>query len=322
MKRPEHLARTALAVGLVAAGFTGCTHSAVDGDSLSPSPLAEPTSPPLAPTPPDANDTAASSTPPAQSSGVKAPTPGTVTVSGGALPGEIVDSYRTNGGDLVDPVEWTGRYGTSALPSLVGDGVALVEATRRFEGVDGGWERIDEANWLTMADTGRDSLLAELAVAAGITDTATRTSSSQDGADCAIDTYPTTQASVGWVVQGCSYERFPQLVALGVSRTAASSQPPTVLDATMTSFIDTLDGTISFAEVRLGSPGPDGATLHLSAQVHFDGNLTTVDDAVSSGVLADWQRFVGEDSLLLSGPTGATWTLSDGVGVFEWAGRW
>lgn len=320
MKRPEHLARTALAVGLVAAGFTGCAHGAAEGDSLSPSPLAEPTSPPPAQTKPDTNNTAASSTPPAQSSAT--PAPGTVTVSGGALPGEIVDSYRTNGGDLVDPVEWTGRYGTSALPSLVGDGVALVEATRRFESVDSGWERTDEANWLTIADTDRDSLLVELAAAAGITDTATRTSSSQDGADCAIDTYPSTQASVRWVVQGCSYERFPQLVALGVASTAASSQPPTVLDATMTSFIDTLDGTISFAEVRLGSPGPDGATLHLSAQVHFDGNLTDADDAVSSGVLADWQRFGGEDSLLLSGPTGATWTLSDGVGVFEWAGRW
>ena len=45
-------------------------------------------------------------------------------------------------------------------------------------------------------------------------------------------------------------------------------------------------------------------------------------DAVAGGPLAGWQTFPGEGSLLLSGPTGATWTLSDGVAVFTWSGRW
>ncbi|HWL44562.1 MAG TPA: hypothetical protein VNQ73_16600 [Ilumatobacter sp.] len=246
-----------------------------------------------------------------------------VTVSGGDLPAEITDAYRAGGGDLVDPAEWAARYGTAGLPELVGPGVRLVEATHRADHSPAGWARVDEAAWLAVATADRDELLAELAAAAGVDGSADRTPGTDNGGDCATDTYPPDPVGVVWTVQGCSYPRYPQMVAVGVTRRGPTSAPPEVVDPTVGPLVELLDGQVGFVEVRLGAPGPDTATLHISVHVTRPaGTPTDAADALLGGPLAGWQVLRGEGSVLLSGPTGATWTLADGVAVFDWAGRW
>ena len=151
--------------------------------------------------------------------------PATVAVSGGELPAQIVDGYATNGGDLVTDEEWTGRFGPSGLPRLSGPGVTLAEAVRRVEQRDGGWVRTDEASWLAMSSDDRDTVLRAVAEAAGVRGTPTRTGSTEQAADCVIDAYPAVDG-VEWTVQGCAYERFSQMIAVGVSRTAATDTAP------------------------------------------------------------------------------------------------
>lgn len=247
-----------------------------------------------------------------------------VPVSGGALPGEIVDAIRAGGGDLVDPAEWTARYGTTVLAELAGPDVRLAEATRRAERTGDAWNRVDEAAWLAVSRTALNDLLADLAAAARIDGPAERTARIDNGGECVTDRYPPDPAGAAWSVQGCAYPRYPQMIAVGITRTGPDADPPTAVDPTIGPLVELLDGELDYVEVRLGPPGPDTATLHLSAYVALPAGLdvTTATDAVLAGPLAGWQVLRGDDSVLLSGPTGATWTLSAGAAVFEWAGRW
>jgi hypothetical protein len=265
--------------------------------------------------PPTDSDTAAgaASSPPSSAPRVE--------VTGGQLPTQLLDGYATNGGDLVTDEEWAGRYGPSGLPILTGPGVTLAEAVQRVERRDGGWVRTDEASWLAMSSDDRDAVLAAMAAAAGVEGTPTRTGSTEQAADCVIDRYPAADG-VEWTIQGCSYERFSRMIAVGVSRTASTDVAAVGLDPTVGAIVDELAGAVTFSEVRFGAPGADGSTLHLATQVSTDVDVDTAATAVTTGPLAGWQTFPGEGSLLLSGPTGGTWTLSDRVAVYAWAGRW
>ena len=165
--------------------------------------------------------------------------------------------------------------------------------------------------------------MSSLQAAAHISGEPSQSTSTDQGADCIIDTYPPDGAGVGWQIQGCSYDKFAGLLSLGVSRTGPTDKAPQALiDSTLSPVASTIDGTLSFVEVRFGEPGRDGSTMHLSAQLTSPLGFEPAANAVAGGPLAGWQTFPGEGSLLLSGPTGATWTLSDGVAVFTWAGRW
>jgi hypothetical protein len=241
-------------------------------------------------------------------------------VRGGALPSSIVEGYDANGGDLVDPVEWSARFGDSPLPRVTGPGVVLVEAVDRFEQRDGEWFGTHEANWLAMVERDRDAAITDLAAAARIDGTAKRTDDTDQGADCVLDTY--TAPDVRWQVQGCSYQQFPRMVALGISSSGQSSAPQAALDTTISTLVDVLGAEVTYSEARLGAPGPDGSTLHLTAHLATNLDVDAATDRARTGPLRDWQVFPAEDSTLLSGPSGATWTLSDRVAVFNWAGRW
>lgn len=292
-------------------------------------PATDPTTPsPAADAAPPAASAADASTPPtneggtaqARDGGARRSTGLRVDVSGGALPSPVIDGYRTNGGDLVDPAEWSARFGGSPLPRITGPGVVLVEAVDRVEQRDGEWFGTHETSWLAMVDRDRDAAIADLAAAAGLDGTAERTHDTDQGADCVLDTY--TASDVTWQVQGCNYEQFPRMVALGVSSSGHSSAPYEGLDATISTLVDVLAAEVTYTEVRLGAPGPDGSTLHLSAHLATDLDHAALAQLATAGPLRDWHVLVGEDSTLLSGPSGATWALSDGVAVFSWAGRW
>ena len=193
--------------------------------------------------------------------------PATVAVDGGELPEALVEGYARNGGDLVDPAEWSGRFGRSALPELTGPGVKLVEGLRRMELVDGRWVQTDEAGWLAMTGDDRDSMMDSLRAAADIVGAASTTTSTDQGADCVIDTYQPDTDGVSWQIQGCSYERFPGLVSLGISRTGPTDVQPPLIDPTIATVADTIDASVTFVEVRLGEPGADQSTLRLSAHL-------------------------------------------------------
>lgn len=320
MKWHDHHRIVAVAAVLVVAG---CAHDGTNNDRVT---ATIASSLPSATGTDAADHTATASTDPGDVKPVVTVGPATtatspiVKVTGGPLPAQVANGYATNGGDLITDAQWAGRFGASGLPRLWGPGVTLAEAVQRIEQRDGGWFRTDEASWLAMSNDDRDTVLAAIADAAGATGTPSRTASNEEAADCVIDTYPGDD--VQWTIQGCSYQRFSQMIAVGVSRTAPSDTAPTVLDPTITSVIDELNGSITFSEARFGSPGRDGSTLHLSAQVSTGVDVEAAAAIVSSGPLTGWQTFPGEGSLLVSGPTGGTWTLSDRVAVFAWAGRW
>ena len=242
------------------------------------------------------------------------------------LPREVVDAFQGAGGDLVRPSEWTGRFGSvSSFPEMVGSSTRVVEALQRIEPAESGdgWVRTDEMSWLVIDDRGRDELLDAVASGVGSAGGWDPAASTDEGAECLNG--PLDTAFVGvWTLQGCDYRRFADLLAIGLTRTGVSSDGPALIDPSVVAVSSTLGGRVVFSEVRLGQPGADGATLHLSAQVRFDEpvDLTTAVDELVVGVLPGWQVLRGDGSVLLSGPTGATWTITPTVAVFEWAGRW
>ena len=247
----------------------------------------------------------------------------TVAVDGGELPEALVEGYARNGGDLVDPAEWSGRFGRSALPELTGPGVKLVEGLRRMELVDGRWVQTDEAGWLAMTGDDRDSMMDSLRAAADIVGVASTTTSTDQGADCVIDTYQPDTDGVSWQIQGCSYEKFPRLA---VARHLAHRPDRRSAAADRSDDRHGRRHDRRLGDLRRGAPrgtrrgSVDPASLRASRHpARVRARLPT---RSAGGPLAGWQTFPGEGSLLLSGPTGATWTLSDGVAVFTWSGRW
>ena len=270
MRSPERRRAVALCLAFGAVITVGCT---TQPDTASPArstpagPAVESsTGRPTRDEPAASTDTSAGAARPPSTLAEAAPA--AVKVTGGDLPPALVDGYHANGGDLIDPAEWTGRFGSASLPELTGPGVRLVEGLRRAELRDGHWTETEEAGWLAMSRADRDSVMSSLRAAADIDGEPSRSTSTDQGADCIIDTYPPDAAGVGWQVQGCSYDKFAGLLSLGISRTGPTDDPPQALiDPTLAPVAATIDGAVSFVEVRFGEPGQDGSTLRLSAHL-------------------------------------------------------
>lgn len=247
-----------------------------------------------------------------------------IDVDDGALPPEIMDAFANAGGDLVLPDQWARRFGAPAgFPELHGSSGRVVEALSRVEATDDGWRRTDELSWLVLDGRSRDELLADVAAGLGAVGAWESTTTIDEGAHCAVAQLPPI-SDADWTVQGCSYPRFADLLALGVTRSVRSIARPDVLDASVVAVAASLGGRTAFSEVRLAQPSTDGSTLRLSAQVRFDVpvDVDASIELLSTEALPGWQVLKGEGSVLLSGPTGATWTVTPTVAVFEWAGRW
>ena len=108
-----------------------------------------------------------------------------------------------------------------------------------------------------MSRDDRDSMMDSLRAAAGIVGVASTTTSTDQGADCVIDTYQPDRDGVSWQVQGCSYDKFPGLLSLGISRTGPTDDPP------HTDRSDDRHGrrrrstaSVTFVEVRFGRTRP------------------------------------------------------------------
>ncbi len=269
----------------------------------------------------------ADTTPPAMDAGLTDTTPrqlDPIEVGNGALPAEIVDAFVNAGGDLVRPDEWARRFGSPVgFPDLHGSSGRVVEALSRVEATEEGWHRTDEMSWLVLDDRDRDELLTDVATGLGAVGGWESTTSIDQGAHCTVAQLPTI-AEADWTIQGCRYPRFTDLLALGVTRNVRTTDRPAVLDTSIVAVATVLGGRTTFSEVRLGQPSADGSTLHLSAQVRFDVpiDVDTASERLTAEALPGWQVLKGEESVLLSGPTGATWTVTSTVAVFEWAGRW
>ena len=138
MRSPERR-RTAAALCLaLGVAIAGC---ATQADTASPQPTAtEVTGVPAssAPEHAEAPSTSSDGTAPVRTpaAGDDGP-PATVAVDGGELPAALVDGYARNGGDLVDPAEWSGRFGRS--------GAAGADRSRRASS----WKGSGAWNWST-----------------------------------------------------------------------------------------------------------------------------------------------------------------------------
>ena len=252
---------------------------------------------------------------------------GRVVVDATPLPADVVTAIRAGGGELVTTDVWTARYGTGGLPTIDGPDVMLAEASLDVERAGTGWRRSDARQWLFAAAAGdRDLILDRLANTAGITTPATVDDAVVDGAQCTTRTYPS--GPVTWTVQGCTYPRYPTMLAAAITRTGTGT--PTagatgggvpVVEPSTIAVTGLLDGRVESLSVALGHPGAAGSTVTLHTTVTV--SWPTRPDAaqrLAAGPLAGWQQSPSDSSVSFVGLAGQ-WIVTASGATFTSAGR-
>lgn len=245
-----------------------------------------------------------------------------IAVSSAAVPAEVANALRDNGGELADTSDWTDRFGADGIPTVDGPGVSLVEATLATTETDSGWSRTDAMQWLFTSSTERDTLLDQIAFEAGVAGTQPQIESSTvDAADCVVRTYPRSDNGDEWLIQGCSFDQFSNMVSIGITRTSALDDPITGLDPSIATVIANLDADLGEIAITFGAPEP-GSTSTLSMSVAV---VTDVDDAaeqLAAGSLSTWNRQSGEAGLVtFAGAPGSYWNVTPSAVRFSHEGR-
>lgn len=245
-----------------------------------------------------------------------------VAVTSSAIPSEVANALRGNGGELVDTADWTERFEPTGIPTLDGPGIDLVEATLLATRTTSGWSRVDELQWLFTSTTSRDDLLDQIAFTAGIAgwDAAVETSI-VDAADCTVRRYSNGEVLPAWTVQGCSFDQFPNMVSIGVSRTATVTVTPVGVDPSVASVAADVDGEISSVTVTFGAPEP-GSTSTLQMVVEVASDVADPASRIARGALSTWNRSDGEAGLVtFSGAPGSHWNVTSNFIRFSHEGR-
>lgn len=246
--------------------------------------------------------------------------PPVLVVTGGELPTDVVSAIRSEGGALVEPGVWAGRFGFSDLPAVEGPGVTLVEARRSGDRDSGAWRSVDEASWLVVDESDTAALLDGLARAAGLGGAGFAASTVEDrGAVCDQRFY---EVDASWSLQACDYQaNYPDLFSLGVSRYGTSSELSPVLDATVSDVLEVTDGEVVAWSVELDRPNTARHTLTFTTQITFP--TTSVNDTgarLAAGPFRGWARLGGDRSEMWTGPSGVSWTIGAGYARLDWAG--
>jgi hypothetical protein len=268
----------------------------------------------------------------APGAGQVVPRAGEVRVESVELPAEVVDAYLRGGGELASTSSWMDRFGLAGLPVLVGDGVRLVAAeldVRR--GADGWRERVG-LQWLAQlgAAGSRDAVLDELAHAAGLdgAEPLVPATTAVDGASCEERVFqPVEPSGVRWRVHGCSYPRYPGLVAAGVELVRLGTEPDGgAVEPTATAVAAALGGSVDAVSMEFGRPPTPGSTDSVTVEVTvvagpgiYDPTLVAAE--LSAGALDGWSTTAIGGGIRLIGPAGGVWTIESGRAVFHVSGR-
>jgi hypothetical protein len=257
---------------------------------------------------------------------------GEVRVESVELPAEVVDAYLRGGGELASTVSWVNRFGVDGLPVLVGDGVRLVAAELDVRREDDGWRERVGLQWLAQlgAVGSRDAVLDDLAHAAGLdgAEPLVPAKAAVDGASCEERVFePVEPSGVRWRVHGCSYPRYPGLVAVGVEVERLGTEPDGgAVEPTATAVAAALGGPVDAVSVQFGRPPTPGSTDSVTVEVTvvagpgiYDPTLVAAE--LSAGALDGWSATAIGGGIRLIGPAGGVWTIESGRAVFQVSGR-
>lgn len=258
--------------------------------------------------------------------------PGEVWVESVELPAEVVDAYLRGGGELASTGSWVSRFGVAGLPVLVGDGVRLVAAELDVRREAGGWRERVGLQWLMQlgAVGSRDAVLDDLARAAALdgAEPPVVATTAADGATCEERVFqPAEPSGVRWRLHGCSYPRYPGLIAVGLEVERPSVEPDGgAVEPTATAVAGALGGSVDALSVEFGRPSVPGSTDSVTVEmtVVADGGVydpTLVSTELTAGALASWSATAGSGSVQLSGPAGGVWTIESDRAVFHVSGR-
>ncbi len=258
--------------------------------------------------------------------------PGEVWVESVELPAEVVDALLRGGGELASTGSWVNRFGVAGLPVLVGDGVRLVAAELDVRSEAGGWRERVGLQWLMQlgAVGSRDAVLDDLARAAALdgAEPPVVSTTDGDGASCEERVFePVEPSGMQWRVHGCSYPRYPGLVAVGVEVERLGTEPDgRAVEPTATAVADALGGSVDAVSVEFGRPLTPGSTDSVTVEVTVvaDGGIydpTLVSTELTAGALASWSATAGGGGVQLMGPAGGVWTIESSRAVFHVSGR-
>ena len=258
--------------------------------------------------------------------------PGEVWVESVELPAEVVDAYLRGGGELASTGSWVSRFGVAGLPVLVGDGVRLVAAELDVRREAGGWRERVGLQWLVQLGVAgsRDAVLDDLARAAGLdgVEPPVVSTTDVDGASCEERVFePVEPSGVRWRLHGCSYPRYPGLIAVGVEVERLGTEPDGgAVEPTATAVADALGGSVDAVSVEFGRPLTPGSTDSVTVEVTVlaDGGIydpTLVATELTAGTLAGWSATADSGSVRLIGPAGGVWTVEPDRAVFQISGR-
>lgn len=240
-------------------------------------------------------------------------------VQGGALPTEVVTAFTDGGGDLTSTQAWQQRFGLAGLPWVEGPDVQLsgvtLDATRLD---DGTWQRVDEAAWLFMdRDQTATSVLDQLAAQAGLGSDYSERATNEQGADCIERTY---EADATWTLSGCDYQVYSGMHAAVVRRRGVFSTGPQAVAESQPEMLRVTGGQVESSKVSFDAP-TGGTTLSVSVEISFSGGLETVTAGIDDSYLADWARIGGDNSFVMTGPSGDEWMVGDGIARYSSRGR-
>jgi hypothetical protein len=235
-------------------------------------------------------------------------------VESSALPRDVANALSTNGGELAATDDWAQRFGTNNLPTLAGTAVHLVEGTIQITSDAGMWTRLDELQWIFVTPAVRDDLLDQLAAETGIADwDVAETSSTVDSAECVVRDYSSPAATDEWTLQGCQFPTFDNLLSIGVSHSATTTDLGELpfIDPSVAGVVADADATFDQLLVTFGAPTPGSTTtltIALDATVPSGTDTATV---LAAGALQSWSRSDGEaGAAVFTGGPGSYWTTN------------
>jgi hypothetical protein len=257
---------------------------------------------------------------------------GEVWVESVELPAEVVDAYLRGGGELASTSSWMDRFGVAGLPVLVGDGVRLVAGELDVRRGADGWREQVALQWLAQlgAAGSRDAVLDDLARASGLdgAEPPVVSTTDGDGASCEERVFePVEPSGVRWRVHGCSYPRYPGLVAVGVELERLGPEPDGgAVEPTATAVAAALGGSVDAVSAKFGRPPTPGLTDSVTVEVTvvaasgiYDPTLVAAE--LSARALDGWSTTAIGGGIRLVGPAGGVWTIESDRAVFRVSGR-
>lgn len=230
----------------------------------------------------------------------------------------VVSAVAAVGSAMLDEQQWTTRFPAprEAIPTLEAE---IIEAATEF----GDGKHIEERSWLVVDTRDRYDLVAELRKVIGTVhiDTATNTNDAESLCTTSVGQDDT---GVEWTVRACDYPDLPDTHAVGIVQTTTGTPEVFSVDDTVNGLLELSGGELTHTSARLRVPQPGQENLVRTARIALPANIdmNQLVDAAKNGPLVEYGVARSDDSAVLTGPRGETWTLTTSVAMFEAQSSW